>query len=120
MLCSESRWHQEFAARALYWRHPSAQPQLLAEKLIWSKEGTNLISVMDLVEDGVSQPSPKPQRHRVAGKDKGQGTGHGSLPAMVGHSQNAPKYSLKFQWLQSGVQGEVLRKMLVGTTLVFS
>lgn len=78
------------------------------------------MSTMDLVEDGVSQPGPKPRLHRGAGKDEGQGTGRGSPPAMVGQGQNAPKYSPKSRWLPSGVQGEVLRKMLVGIALVFS
>lgn len=34
---------------------------------------------------------PKPRLHRGTGKDEGQGPGHDSPPAMVGHGQNALK-----------------------------
>ncbi|TRZ26905.1 hypothetical protein HGM15179_000249 [Zosterops borbonicus] len=55
--------------------------------------------------DEVSQPGPEPWLHPRA---------------ELGHGQNVPKSSPKSQWLQSGVQGEALRKVLVGIASVFS
>lgn len=61
----------------------------------------------DLVEDGLSQPSPEPWLHSGTGKDEGQRMRCSNSPAVLG----------QILGLQGGVQWEALRKMLVGIAL---